>query len=47
MMLSAPLMYILIIPLLLTTTDILFLSELKGNTYSNSKVFFYDCFMRI
>lgn len=37
--LSAPFIYILITPLSLTITLILFLSELNGNTYSNSNDF--------
>ena len=46
-MLSAPFMYILIIPPLLTTTDILFRSEVKGKTYNNSKTFFSCLRIRI
>lgn len=47
MMLSAPFVYILIIPLLLTTTDILFRSDVKGKTYSSWKVRVYAFFTRI
>jgi hypothetical protein len=46
-MLSAPFMYILIIPPLRTTTDILFLSEVNGKTYSNSNTLFSCLRIRI